>query len=173
MSGSPMSGIHDGVFIPLINAVCIYALFKVISYSRIMSESDLSFGYAFSVTDKLIEVINGIIDHKGRCPCKVAVRPCVGDNMHGNSGTYVSLSLCQFYRSFYKCAVRSAYKTVLVHITPCSAGFCGIKIIWQKVKRGPYLRNIPQSYDVNSCVKHFMLKHRSCRALWPLNGRQE
>ena len=85
-----------------------------------MDEFDLSLLKAVAVGHQLIEVIVGVIDRERRRAGKIAVRPCIRENVHRDARRLQRSALRKIHGFDDQIAVRLADQAVFIQI-PFSA----------------------------------------------------
>ena len=154
-----MAEIHYGFLAVLEHCTGIFHFLKVIRSSRIMIKPDSVFLFPAVSADDLIEIIVYIVYYYGRSSREVLMRPCVCNDVHGNSGSLKSLPLCKPDRFSCKLPVWAAYKAVFPSVSARAAPFgISVQITGKKVKRGPYPCNILNAGQICPGVCHFLLK---------------
>ena len=155
MAGAAVAEVHDGILVVLIDAVGVDSHCQVVRRTGAVAEVD----HPLTAVQDLIKIIIRIVDDKGGCSGEVAVRPGIGQHMHGKACRRGAFSSGELNRLLHERAVGLADQAVFLLIAqPGLSGRPGSEIAGQKVKRRPDPCNILQTHQIGPGLHQFKLQ---------------
>ena len=155
MPGPAVAQVHDGAFAALVNAVVIDARHKIVGAAGTVVEDE---GALCPVGHQLIEIAVGVVDDQRRRAREIAVRPGVGQHMHGDARRLEAAALCKLHRVGHERAVGVADEAVLVLIQAPALLHRGIQVAGQEMEGGPDARDVLEPDEVRARVHHLKLE---------------
>ena len=155
MAGAAVAEVHDGILVVLIDAVGVDSHCQVVRRTGAVAEVD----HPLTAVQDLIKIIIRIVDDKGGCSGEVAVRPGIGQHMHGKTCRRGSLSSGELNRLLHERAVGLADQAVFLLIAqPGLSGRPGCEVAGQKMERSPDACNVLQAHQVGPGLHQFKLQ---------------
>ena len=152
---APVAEVHDGVLAALEDAAVVDALVHVVGTAGAVVKGD---GPLASVRKELVKPVGGVVDDQRGRAREIAVRPGVGQYVHGDARRLQASAPGKLHRVLEQRPVRAADQPDLVFIEPRGLLHRRVQIAGQEVEGGPDARDILQADEIGPRVHQFELE---------------